>query len=214
MHSISRVSTWLVFGDSSIMVLWFGLVIMWRLFHRRSNWWEVTSSRSLQTGHHFRLERSSSHQTWQQSLLWLIRFSPWAVIEVSMLGRGTSAPNSLTHQTLRCGWEASALPLSTAGVSRQRTSPCPPSRCQRCPLPSHCWPFYPCAVLSEPNTPRLTVTREEKDIDVDARPPKLNGISHFGCTDVTLSRREKESWANLDTEVGWRGAFAWPTGLR
>lgn len=103
--------------------------------------------------------------------------------------------------------------VSSPCASRQRTSPCPPSRCQRCPLPSHCWPFYPCAVLSEPDTPRLTVTREEKDIDVDARPPKLNGISHFGCTDVTLSRHEQESWANLDTEVGRRGAFAWPTGL-
>lgn len=37
---------------------------------QRSNWWEVTSPCSLQTGHHS-LWRRPSHQTWQQSLLWL-----------------------------------------------------------------------------------------------------------------------------------------------
>lgn len=206
------------------LVVCFGLVCCggsssaWQ--SQRSNWWEVTSPCSLQTGHHslFWEEAQPSNVT---AIVALINpcdsAAPHppvrAVIEVSVLGRGTSALNSTSHQALRCGWEASALPCCTTGVSRQRTSPCPPSRCQRCPLPSQCWPFYPCAVLSEPDTPCLTVTREEKDMDVDARPPKLNGISHFSCMDVTLSRHEQESWANLDAEVGWRGASAWQTGL-
>lgn len=132
--------------------------------------------------------RASSHHnestawylTWQWLLhWWLLSHCPsihpsihWHWLK-SLLVHVTLALWDLARQGPRWGWEPSVSQHIVAGAGKQRTSPCSSSCSKQYPLHSPALTFIPYA-LSQPDTPHLTVTREEKDIDAAVPEIKRN----------------------------------------
>lgn len=98
------------------------------------------------------------HWQWLKSLLVLV----------------TLALRDLASQGLRCGWELSVSQRGVVGAGQQCTSSCSPFCSKQYPPHSPALTFIPHATLSEPDTPHVTVTGEEKDKDAAVTEIKRN----------------------------------------